>query len=117
MGRGHPITAEVEIPEGVVANGTVIVQGGRFGGLSLHVKDGIPAHDYNFLGLARYSVCSSEPLKPGTNTIRFEFAYDGIGKGGMGTLFINDEKVGEGRIDRTQPLLFSADEPPMSAST
>mgnify|MGYP001812112348 FL=1 len=25
-------------------------------------------------------------------------------------MFVNDEKVGEGRIDRTQPMVFSADE-------
>ena len=32
------------------------------------------------------------------------------GKGGTGTLFVNDQKVGEGRIERTQPMIFSADE-------
>jgi arylsulfatase len=31
-------------------------------------------------------------------------------RGGQGTLFINGEKVGEGRIPVTQPRLFSADE-------
>jgi len=33
-----------------------------------------------------------------------------MGKGGMGTLFINDEKVGAGRIEHTQAVVFSADE-------
>ena len=28
----------------------------------------------------------------------------------MGTLYINDRKVGHGRIERTQPRIFSADE-------
>jgi arylsulfatase len=28
----------------------------------------------------------------------------------MGTLYIDGEKVGEGRIGRTQPTIFSADE-------
>ena len=38
--------------------------------------------------------------------------YDGggVGKGGMGTIYVNDKKVGEGRIERTQPMVFSADE-------
>ena len=31
-------------------------------------------------------------------------------KGGTGTLFVNDKKVAEGRIERTQPMIFSADE-------
>ena len=33
-----------------------------------------------------------------------------IAKGGMGELYVNGEKVGEGRIPRTQPMIFSADE-------
>jgi arylsulfatase len=28
----------------------------------------------------------------------------------MGTIFVNDKKVAEGRIERTQPMIFSADE-------
>lgn len=34
----------------------------------------------------------------------------GPGKGGQGTLFVNGEKVGEGRIEHTEAGLFSADE-------
>jgi hypothetical protein len=51
-------------------------------------------------------------LPPGKATVRYDFAYDGggPGKGGTGTLFVNGEKVGEGRIERTQPGIFSADE-------
>ena len=33
-----------------------------------------------------------------------------MGKGGTGTLFVNDQMVAEGRIERTQPIVFSADE-------
>ena len=57
-------------------------------------------------------VAGAEKLKAGKYTLRFEFAYDGggFGKGGMGTLYVNDKKVGEGRIGRTQPMIFSADE-------
>lgn len=33
-----------------------------------------------------------------------------MGKGGTGTLFVNNRKVGEGRVERTQPMIFSADE-------
>jgi arylsulfatase len=110
--RSKAVTAEVDAPESTAAHGIVIVQGGRFGGWALYVKDGVPAYDYNFLGLQRFTVASSETLKPGKSTIRFEFAYDdgGLGKGGVGTLYINDRKVGEGRIERTQPMIFSADE-------
>jgi len=109
--KSNTITAEIEVPEGR-ANGAILVQGGRFGGWALYVKDGVPAYDYNFLGLERTTISSTKRLRPGKATIRFEFAYDGggIGKGGTGTLFVNDEKVAEARIERTQPMIFSADE-------
>jgi len=105
------ITAEVEMPK-AGANGTVIAQGGRFGGWSLYVKDGVPAYAYNFLGLQRTTIAAAKPLAPGKSTIRFDFAYDGggPGKGGMGTLFVNNQKVAEGRIEHTQAGIFSADE-------
>ena len=110
--KSKTITAEVEVTAGRDAHGTLIAQGGRFGGWSLYVKDGVPAYDYNFLGLERVTVTAREKLKPGKHTVRFEFAYDGggLGKGGVGTLHVDDAKVGEGRIERTQPMIFSADE-------
>ncbi len=109
--KSKTITAEVEVPEGG-ANGTIIAQGGRFGGWSLYVKDGVPGYDYNFLGMQRSSVVGSSKLPPGKATIRFDFAYDGggPGKGGIGTLFVNDQQVARGRIEHTQAAIFSADE-------
>ena len=111
VNRSKVITAEIEVPESG-GNGTLIAQGGRFGGWSLYVKDGVPAYDYNFLGLQRFSVGAARKLGPGKATLRFEFAYDGggLGKGGTGTLFVNGQKVAEGRIPATQPGIFSADE-------
>jgi arylsulfatase A-like enzyme len=109
--RSKTITAEVEVPANG-GNGTILAQGGRFGGWSLYVKNGVPAYDYNFLGLQHTSVTSGRKLAAGKAEVRLEFAYDGGGpaKGGMATLFVNGEKVGEGRIPATQPGLFSADE-------
>jgi arylsulfatase len=41
-----------------------------------------------------------------------EFAYDGGGlaKGGVVSLFVDGAKVGEGRLEGTVPMIFSADE-------
>jgi arylsulfatase len=109
--RSKTITAEIEVPAHG-ASGTILAQGGRFGGWSLYVKDGVPAYDYNYLGLQHTSIASSKALAPGKNTLRFDFSYDGggPGKGGMGILFVNGEKVAEGRIAHTQAGVFSADE-------
>jgi arylsulfatase len=105
------ITAEVEIPAGG-GKGTIIAQGGRFGGWSLYMADGKPGYDYNLFGLERTTIASPQKLPPGKATITFDFAYDGggMGKGGMGTLSVNGKKVAAGRIAHTQPLAFSLDE-------
>lgn len=110
--RSITLTADVEIAQGTTANGIIIAQGGRFGGWALYAKNGTVAYDYNFLGMQRYTVAATEKLKPGKSTIKMDFVYDGGGpaKGGMATLYINGKKVGEGRIERTQPAIFSADE-------
>jgi arylsulfatase len=69
-------------------------------------------YTYNFLGLQEYTVAATEALPAGKATIRFEFLYDGggAGKGGVGTLFVNGQKVASGRIEQTQCCMFSADE-------
>jgi arylsulfatase len=110
--RSVAITADIEAPQATKANGTIIAQGGRFGGWSLYVQDGVPAYDYNYLGLQQTSIVAGKPLPAGKATLKFEFAYDGggPGKGGTGTLFVNGEKVAEGRIERTEAGLFSGDE-------
>lgn len=109
--RSHTITAEVQIPAGG-ANGVIIAQAGRFGGWSLYLKDGKPTYAYNFLGLKTFKVSATDALPVGKATIRYEFAYDGggLGKGGLGAILVNGKKVAEGRIDRTQGMVFSADE-------
>jgi len=110
--KSKTITAEVEVPADG-GNGIILAQGGRFGGWALYVKDGIPAYDYNFVGLMRFTVASPKKLPAGKSSIRFVFDLDegeGMGKGGKGTLYVNDEKVAEGRIEHTQAIIFSADE-------
>jgi arylsulfatase len=109
--RSHSITAEVNIPEGG-ANGVILAQAGRFGGWSLYLKEGKPTYTYNFLGLMHFDIAATTAVPAGKATIRYEFSYDGGGlaKGGVGTIFVNDKKVAEGRIQHTQPMAFSADE-------
>ena len=101
----------LEIPEGG-ASGAVVVQGGRFGGWSLHLRDGKPGYEYNWLGLERFVVESPDVLPSGQATVKLDFTYDGggPGKGGLAKLSVNGKQVAEGRIGRTQPNIFSADE-------
>ncbi|MFN7877902.1 MAG: sulfatase/phosphatase domain-containing protein [Pirellula sp.] len=110
--KSKTITAEVEVPEGTQTHGTIIAQGGRFGGWSVYVEKGIPAYHYNFLGLQQITISGKEKLPAGKSTLRVDFRYDGggIGKGGVASLFLNDRNIGEGKIPRTQAMIFSADE-------
>jgi arylsulfatase len=90
----------------------IIAQGGRFGGWTLYMKGGKLKYCYNWLDRERYTIASTDPLPAGKATVEFDFKYDGggVGKGGTGALYVNDQKVAEGRIEHTIPFIFSADE-------
>jgi arylsulfatase len=109
--RSFSIAADVRIPASG-ASGVALAQGGRFGGWSLWLKDGRPRFTYNWLGIERYEVAAGAPLQAGEQVLRFDFAYDGgkPGAGGVGRLSVGGTTLAEGRIDRTQPFAFSADE-------
>lgn len=106
----YSINAEVEIP--ARANGVIVCQGGRFGGLSFYFRDGKPVFTYNYLGLESFEVAALSALKPGKYNLTFNFSYagPGPGKGGTGTLTVNGSKVAEGVIGKTQPSIFSVDD-------
>src|SRR4026209_2554429 len=109
--KSHAVTAEVVVPE-AGAEGVIIAQGGAFAGWSLYTKNGRPTYCYNLLGLQRFKIEADTAIPPGTHQVRMEFAYDGGGlaKGGTVTLYLDGAKVGEGRVEGTVPLIFSADE-------
>ena len=117
--RSHAVTAEVVFAGGAPedgapggANGTIIAQGGAFGGWSLYTRDGRLKYCYNLLGINRYYVESDSVLPAGKHEVRMEFTYDGggLGRGGSVTLYLDGSQIGEGRIGPTQPLIYSMDE-------
>jgi arylsulfatase len=109
--KSHAVTAEVVVPE-AGANGVIFAQGGAFAGWSLYAKDGRPIYCYNMLGLQQFKINGDAAIPPGKHQVRMEFDYDGGGlaKGGTVTLFIDGDKTGQGRVEATVPLIFSADE-------
>ena len=109
--KSHAVTAEVVVPDGG-AEGVIIAQGGAFAGWSLYAKEGRPIYCYNLLGLQRFKIEADAAIPPGTHQVRMEFDYDGGGpaKGGTVTLYLDGDKTGEGRVEGTVPLIFSADE-------
>jgi arylsulfatase len=106
----YVITADVEVKAN--GNGVIVCQGGRFGGLSFYMKDGKPAFTYNFLGLESTTAMATEALAPGNYKLVYDFRYDGVGagKGGVGTITANGQKIAETKLAKTQPGVFSVDD-------
>jgi len=109
--RSSSVTAEVEVAAGQT-DGVIVAQGGRFAGWALYVKDGAPKFAYNYFDQDYYYIESSEKLPAGTVNVRYHFDFTDKkpGGGGTGRLYINEKLVGEGRIDKTVPNIFAADE-------
>ena len=109
--KSHAVTAEVLLPDGE-ANGVIVAQGGNFGGWSLYTRDGHLKFCYNLFGIQRFYTQSTSVLPSGKHQVRMEFAYDGGGlaKGGGVTLYLDGKAIGEGRVEMTQPLIYSMDE-------
>jgi arylsulfatase A-like enzyme len=105
LNKSWTVAADLEIPKGAV-NGVVWDMGALDGGFSLYVLKGKPVFSGNFLCRSYSRAAGTKPLPQGHVTLRGEFAYDGggMGKGATLRLFVNDQKVGEARMERTHPL-------------
>jgi len=109
--KSHSVTAQLTVPkEG--AKGVIITQGGSVGGWTLYAKDGKLKYCFNFFGIEHYYAEADQPIPAGKHQVRMEFKYDGGGlaKGGDVTLYYDGKAVGKGRVDKTQPMGYSADE-------
>ena len=110
--RSFRITAEVDVPAGG-AEGALIALGGVEGGWSLAVQDqDILVFHYNNLIANQYRIAASSPIPVGGKaTLVADFAYDGggLGKGATVTLSANGTTIGEGRIDKTVPVVYGTD--------
>jgi hypothetical protein len=109
--KSFSVTAQLQVGE-APAQGVLIAQGGAFGGWALYTSNGRAKFVYNVLGIQLFTTEAGEPIPEGAHQVRMEFAYDGGGlaKGGAVTLYYDGQAVGEGRVEATQPIVFSADE-------
>lgn len=109
--KSHTVTATVTLPD-TGATGVLVTQGGGVGGWSLYAHNNRLTYCYNFFGIDHYIIRADAPLPPGDHELRMQFAYDGGGlaKGGNVTLFCDGKAIGAGRVERTIPMGYSADE-------
>ncbi len=105
--RSYSIAVGVDI-ESEDAAGVLFSHGARFGGHALYVKDRKLKYVYNFVGTKVQTVESTKEIPTGEVVLaaRFEKEGDEMPTTGTLSLYIDDEKVGEGRII-TQPGNFS----------
>jgi arylsulfatase A-like enzyme/uncharacterized membrane protein len=110
FGRSYAIEAELVVPDGG-AEGVIVAMADFIGGFGLWVDEhGNLCHTYSLLGVDTYRQVSSTPVPSGEVNVRmlFEATEARPGTGGHVTLFINDEKVGEGDMPRTVPVTFTS---------
>jgi arylsulfatase A-like enzyme len=109
--KSYAVTAEIVVPNSG-ADGVIIAQGGAFNGWSLYAKGGKLKYCYNLLGIRLFYAETNKVVPAGQHQVRMEFKYDGGGlaKGGNAVLYLDGQKVGEGRVEITVPMMFSSDE-------
>jgi len=92
-------------------DGVIHALGGLGAGYTLYVKNGYPVFLYNFFEEEITTIKSTEKLPDGKASIKLVFNYDGggVGKGGTAILYVNGQKVGEKRINRTVPGRYGVD--------
>ena len=122
LNTSYTITADVDVPQGG-GEGSIVAEGGRFGGYGLYLLKGKPVFTYNLLGLAKVRWEGPQTLSPGKHTIVFDFKYDGlgfatlafnnmsgVGRSGTGTLSVDGKVVAKQKMERTIPLILPIDE-------
>jgi hypothetical protein len=92
--------------------------GGTRNGTIVHWPNGIEDKGttrnqfHHVIDVAPTILEANEPIPAGKHQVRMEFAYDGSGlaKGGDVTLYYDGTAVGTGRVEKNQPMGYSADE-------
>jgi len=112
VNRSYTITTEVEIPANA-AQGPICAIGGISSGWSLYIKDDLLVYCHNYLGKRTYTRSTKEV--PTGKKVKLCHQFEKIGKekfgaGGIGRLYINNEKVGEDQIPTTMKFRYSVDE-------
>ncbi len=107
--RSYTLSAEVEIPQGG-AEGILLTEGDRFGGLSFYLLKGKPVFCYNLAEFQHFTIAGADAVPTGHHTLNADFQYDGgRGKGGTVTLSVDGKQVASGRVDQTIANRFALD--------
>ncbi len=106
--KSHEFIAEVNMPEDG-DDGMLVTAGGRTAGYALFVKNGRLHYVYNYIGIERTMLTSSELVPAGKSTLSMTFTKTGNFEGDA-EIFINGESVGKTHLSKTVPATFSIEE-------
>ena len=122
LNASYTMTAEIEVPASG-GDGMILTSGGRFGGYGFYILNGKPVWLWNLVDLKRQKWEGTDVLSPGKHTIVFDFKYDGlgvgtlafnnfdgVGKGGTGTLSVDGKVVATQAMEHTLPMILQWDE-------
>ena len=109
LGIDHAVIS-AELPER--ASGVLYCIGGISAGFTVYMDEGFLKAEYNAMTLNRFKVSSDRPLDAGAATIEVDFRYDSPEREGPATVTftVDGEQVGQGRIGRSVPGVFTASE-------
>lgn len=103
--RSFSLVADVDLP-GVETEGVLLSRGGFEGGLSFFVQNRKLNFVYAVGDGTKYAVTSENATLPnGRVQLRADVIYDEQG-GGQITLFANNEKVGESKLEKTTGYVY-----------
>ena len=86
----------------------IATHSGLVGGYGLYVQDGKPTFVYNYLVLDCFTFAGRDPLPKGKLQLEVDFAYNGTGA--AVTMMVNDTRVAQGPLPKTNPIPISPGE-------
>ena len=91
----------------------ILAHRGRFGGYGLLFDAGRPRLIYSYHGIHQTSIHAKEPVSAGRHIVRFVFEKTGTpnlaaghGAAGVGSLYVDDQRVAQATIDPTAPAMM-----------
>ena len=106
--KSHELVADLDLPHDR-RDGMLVTAGGRTSGYALYIMNNRLTYIYNYLGIDRTVITSSEEVPAGESVVSMKFTRTGDFEGDA-ELFIDGRSVGKAHIDRTIPATFSIEE-------
>ena len=109
--KSHTVTANITVPE-AGADGVIITQGGTVGGWTLYAHEGKLKYCYNFLGIEHYMVPPRSRSPPESTRCAWSSRMTAAvwRRAVTSRCTTTARLVGHGRVEQTEPMMYSSDE-------